>query len=275
MMDDLQKLGLSDLNIQLAKCVVVGETPLPSKALFLYLTNIFFLGDQSAGKSSVIEAISGVKVPRSGGTCTRCPMFVKMESSTGPHSEWQATVSLRYMYTYVPDPRKKAECEPNFPMWQKKPLPYQEILFAQTKVEEELGDIIACAQSAILNPGKDAARFVPGSVKNILAIPRQADFSPNLVCISISAPGLPNLSFYDLPGVIISKGDPAKEKLKKVIDSLVLEYIGDDHALVLLTMALEGDWDTNSNAAVHLRQTRSTGRCVGRLTILAIIFGFR
>ena len=25
MMDDLQKLGLSDLNIQLAKCVVVGE----------------------------------------------------------------------------------------------------------------------------------------------------------------------------------------------------------------------------------------------------------
>jgi hypothetical protein len=202
-------------------------------------------------------------------------MFVKLESSTHPESGWQATVTLRYMFTYAPDPRQKAQCDPNFPTWQKKPLPHEEVPFARTKDEHDLGNIIACAQLAILNPKLDATRFIPGSVKNILAIPRQADFSPNLVCISISAPGLPNLSFYDLPGVIISKGDPAKEKLKKVIDSLVLEYIGDDHALVLLTMALEGDWDTNSNAAVHLRQTRSTGRCVGKLKAENISFCFR
>jgi hypothetical protein len=198
-------------------------------------------------------------------------MFVKLESSTD-ESGWQATVKLRYMFTYAPDPRQKSQCDANFPMWQKKPLPYEEVLFAQIRDEQDLGNIIACAQLAILNPKLDATRFIPGSVKDILAIPRQADFSPNLVCISISAPGLPNLSFYDLPGVIISKGDPAKEKLKKVIDSLVLEYIGDGHALVLLTMALEGDWDTNSNAAVHLRQTKSTGRCVGKLTVAIISF---
>ena len=33
---------------------------------------ICVLGDQSVGKSSVIEAISGIKLPRALDTCTRC-----------------------------------------------------------------------------------------------------------------------------------------------------------------------------------------------------------
>ena len=50
----LEGLGLQRQAIQLPKCVVLGE--------------------QSSGKSSVIEAISGVRTPRAGGTCTRCPL---------------------------------------------------------------------------------------------------------------------------------------------------------------------------------------------------------
>ena len=36
------------------------------------LPQIAVIGQQSAGKSSVIEAISGITLPRSPGTCTRC-----------------------------------------------------------------------------------------------------------------------------------------------------------------------------------------------------------
>lgn len=50
----LEGLGLHQQKIQLPKCVILGE--------------------QSSGKSSVIEAISGVRTPRAGGTCTRCPL---------------------------------------------------------------------------------------------------------------------------------------------------------------------------------------------------------
>ncbi|KAL6751621.1 hypothetical protein V8C86DRAFT_2439838 [Haematococcus lacustris] len=35
---------------------------------------IVVCGDQSAGKSSIIQRISGIDLPRSSGTCTRCPM---------------------------------------------------------------------------------------------------------------------------------------------------------------------------------------------------------
>ncbi|KAG9308179.1 P-loop containing nucleoside triphosphate hydrolase protein [Chiua virens] len=37
------------------------------------LPMIAVIGNQSAGKSSLIESISGITLPRSSGTCTRCP----------------------------------------------------------------------------------------------------------------------------------------------------------------------------------------------------------
>jgi len=50
-MDKLQQLGVETSELPLPKIVVVG--------------------DQSAGKSSLVEGLSGIKVPRSSGTCTR------------------------------------------------------------------------------------------------------------------------------------------------------------------------------------------------------------
>ncbi|GFH14303.1 uncharacterized protein HaLaN_10332, partial [Haematococcus lacustris] len=44
---------------------------------------IVVCGDQSAGKSSIIQRISGIDLPRSSGTCTRCPMEVRMTLSEG------------------------------------------------------------------------------------------------------------------------------------------------------------------------------------------------
>ena len=38
------------------------------------LPQVAVIGQQSAGKSSVIEAISGITLPRSSGTCTRCAL---------------------------------------------------------------------------------------------------------------------------------------------------------------------------------------------------------
>ena len=43
---------------------------------------ICVLGDQSVGKSSVIEAISGIKLPRALDTCTRCVSSPSMSRIT-------------------------------------------------------------------------------------------------------------------------------------------------------------------------------------------------
>ncbi|KAF2472329.1 P-loop containing nucleoside triphosphate hydrolase protein [Lindgomyces ingoldianus] len=249
-MSELEKLGLSSLDIPLAKCIICG--------------------DQSAGKSSVIEAISGIKVPRAGGTCTRCPMFIQLQSSAGAEAQWEAKVYIRKAYTYLipkiinPRLREQARQERYYP-WQQKFSP-DEVLFAQTTNSDNLEVLIYRAQLAILNPTADLTRFVPGTAREILSDDRETEFSPNVVCVYISAPKAPNLSFYDLPGIIIGRGDPGKEGLKNFVRNLVAEYIADPNALILLTSSLEVDWEVSSYAASLVTKTGATQRCVGVLT---------
>lgn len=45
------------------------------------LPEIVVVGDQSVGKSSVLEAISGIQLPRAQNICTRCPLELRMKAS--------------------------------------------------------------------------------------------------------------------------------------------------------------------------------------------------
>ncbi len=51
-------------------------------------------GDQSAGKSSVLQRITGIELPRAAGTCTRAPMEVNLRRAP-PDQPWRCQVSLR------------------------------------------------------------------------------------------------------------------------------------------------------------------------------------
>ena len=45
------------------------------------LPEIVVVGDQSVGKSSVLEAISGIQLPRAQNICTRCPLELRMKAA--------------------------------------------------------------------------------------------------------------------------------------------------------------------------------------------------
>jgi GTP-binding protein EngB required for normal cell division len=61
----------------------------------LQTPRIVFCGDQSAGKSSVIQRICGVNLPRSSGTCTRCPIEVRLRSEAPKKGAWSCEVAIR------------------------------------------------------------------------------------------------------------------------------------------------------------------------------------
>jgi Dynamin family len=62
----------------------------------LSIPRIAFAGKQSAGKSSVVEALTGVQLPRNHGTCTRCP--IQVTTTNKANADWKCHISLRFEY---------------------------------------------------------------------------------------------------------------------------------------------------------------------------------
>ncbi|XP_042315012.1 interferon-induced GTP-binding protein Mx1-like [Sceloporus undulatus] len=58
----------------------------------LALPAIAVIGDQSSGKSSVLEALSGVALPRGSGIVTRCPLALKLKKLPAGHM-WKGKIS--------------------------------------------------------------------------------------------------------------------------------------------------------------------------------------
>ena len=46
----------------------------------IQLPQIVVIGDQSSGKSSVLESLTGIKFPVNSGICTRCPIIVNCKN---------------------------------------------------------------------------------------------------------------------------------------------------------------------------------------------------
>ncbi|XP_046565196.1 interferon-induced GTP-binding protein Mx-like [Haliotis rubra] len=58
------------------------------------LPAVAVIGDQSAGKSSVLEAISGVQLPRGTGIVTRCPLEMRMKHSED-EDKWEGKIMYK------------------------------------------------------------------------------------------------------------------------------------------------------------------------------------
>ncbi|XP_043557306.1 interferon-induced GTP-binding protein Mx3-like [Chiloscyllium plagiosum] len=69
----------------------------------LSLPAIAVIGDQSSGKSSVLEALSGVALPRGSGIVTRCPLELKLKNARETKI-WKAQISYKNYLKELSDP---------------------------------------------------------------------------------------------------------------------------------------------------------------------------
>src|SRR5438552_159859 len=130
------------------------------------LPKIAVIGNQSAGKSSIIEAISQIKIPRASGTCTRCPMEVVLARSG--QDGWQCKVSLRFDHTEVPGSKGGTHN------------------FATTNNKEEVPIILRRAQLAILNPNEPLDVFLKLDESQCKEHRIAQNFSRNTVVLEIT-----------------------------------------------------------------------------------------
>lgn len=145
------------------------------------LPKIVAIGNQSAGKSSLIEAISQIKLPRASGTCTRCPMEVIISRSE-KREDWRCKVSLRFGDDESVDKFGTED-------------------FADTRDKEKVSGILRRAQLAILNPYDDKDDFLILDDEQCEAHHIAVPFSRNTVVVEITGAEV-DITFIDLPGLI-------------------------------------------------------------------------
>ncbi|CAA7260359.1 unnamed protein product [Cyclocybe aegerita] len=211
------------------------------------LPQIAVVGSQSAGKSSLIESISGITLPRAAGTCTRCPTECRLSRSDGP---WKCIVSLRFTTDAFGQPLGQARNEI-----------FGGVIYDKSKVE----DRIRRAQKAILNPQRSFKDFLDDDEG---MYDTELSFSMNCVSLQISGPDVADLSFCDLPGLIASVGSNSKggENDIALVKSLVTSYIKKPSCIILLTVSCETDFENQGAHHLAKQYDKEGKRTIGVLT---------
>ncbi|KAG6917243.1 hypothetical protein DXG01_003275 [Tephrocybe rancida] len=207
------------------------------------LPQIAVIGSQSAGKSSLIESISGITLPRAAGTCTRCPTECRLSRSTEP---WKCIVSLRLF------DNGKVRTER-----------FGDVITNKADVEER----IKRAQWAILNPtlrtAHGARHFLTGDDHGAAL---ELSFSSCFVSLQISGPEVADLSFCDLPGLIAGVGMTGNTGDIDLVKNLVASYIKLPSCIILLTVACETDFQNQGAQEMAKLYDPEGKRTVGVLT---------
>ncbi|KZT64693.1 hypothetical protein DAEQUDRAFT_717652 [Daedalea quercina L-15889] len=176
------------------------------------IPQIAVIGNQSAGKSSLVEAVTGISVPRDAGTCTRCPMRCSVSTAT---KEWSCTISLQ------PEPD-----EPTIQAFSPR---------ITSKADVELW--IRRAQTALLNPGIPAGSFVNKTYEQLKQLTEPSMFSEGIVLVDIEDPEGTELAFIDLPGLIQNESDDVIQLVK----SMVEDNIKHEETVILLNVPATDD----------------------------------
>lgn len=167
------------------------------------LPQIIVCGDQSSGKSSVLEAISGVAFPVKANTGTRFPTelilrrtnFVSVKVSIAAHHSRS-------------DGEKKSLSE----------------FHEELQDFQNLPDLVENAKAAmgIMTLGKS--------------------FSKDILRIEISGPDRPHLTIVDLPGLIHSEGKHLSGDDVKLITDIVKSYMKEPRSVILAVISAKNDY---------------------------------
>ena len=195
---------------------------------------------------------SNIPMPRKAGTCTRVPFYINTIRSE-PGTPWSCTVLLDFSHVY----HKSRE------QWVKQDH-VTSVIFANVESLEKLEDVLIRAQAALLHPTQQWQDFTTCS-SSAIERTNGVDFSLCQVRVVISAPDVPTLAFYDLPGLFHQAPSTKQDYLPSLVRSMVSEYISAPKAIILLVTPMNNDPE-NSAAAGLIRNLKAEDRTMAVLT---------
>ncbi|KAF8596644.1 hypothetical protein BDV93DRAFT_570896 [Ceratobasidium sp. AG-I] len=210
----------------------------------LDLPQLACIGSQSVGKSSLIEALAGITLPRQSGTCTRCPIECRLRYTQEP---WEARILLRIEPTVGNSTSAPSTTE----------IPFG----APIRDRELVGARIAQAQRAVLNPTIDPSKFLNDDYQ-----PKGPSFTKSCVIVALSGSELSDLNFVDLPGLISTTSDKSTDGDIQLVEDLASGYISKSSVFILLVVSCQADFQTQGAVRLAREHDPDGKRTIGVLT---------
>ncbi|OCL01429.1 hypothetical protein AOQ84DRAFT_306727 [Glonium stellatum] len=195
------------------------------------LPQLVVCGDQSSGKSSVLEAITEIPFPRKENLCTRFATEIVLRR------DHTSSISTKI----TPDKTR--------------PDPEQAKLRAFNKSIHDFSELPALMDEATSLMGLEEVG--QGNARA---------FSRDVLSIEICGPGRPQLTLVDLPGLIHSENKSQSKEDVRLIRSLVEEYISNERTIILAVVSAKNDY-ANQIILDHCRRIDDKGsRTLGIIT---------
>jgi GTPase SAR1 family protein len=165
------------------------------------LPQLVVCGDQSSGKSSVLQSISGVKFPVNDGLCTRFATQVILRRS----EQKSGCVSIEPGSSASEEQRQK--------------------LKAFNEVDADFENIPVYMEKA----------------KAIMGLAGDSTFSDATLRVELSGPDQPHLTLVDLPGLIHARDSSQTKEDVKIVRDLVRKYISEERTIILAILSAKSD----------------------------------
>ncbi|KAI0965395.1 P-loop containing nucleoside triphosphate hydrolase protein [Xylaria arbuscula] len=169
---------------------------------YVDLPQIIVCGDQSSGKSSVLEAISGLSFPTKDNLCTRfaTELILRRSPVVG------VDVHIIPGHDRSEEEKKKLEA------------------FEYSQEALDISDVVEAAKRAM---GLDGSGPV---------------FSTDILRIEISGPTQPHLTIVDLPGLFLAGDKHQSEHDAALVEALVLSYMKKPRSIILAVVSAKSDF---------------------------------
>ena len=198
---------------------------------YINLPEIIVCGEQSSGKSSVLEAVSGVRFPSKDNLCTR--FATELILRRGPDAPIKIGI--------VPGSQEKDRSESD--------LEKLRNFHVSVSAEDlQLEEIIESAKDAM---GINESSRV---------------FSSDILRLELSGPDQPHLTLVDLPGLFQAGSRSQSDADSETVKSLVLSYMKNPRSIILAVVSAKNDFN-NQSITKYSRQIDPKGeRTLGLIT---------
>ncbi|KAI1443026.1 P-loop containing nucleoside triphosphate hydrolase protein [Annulohypoxylon stygium] len=196
---------------------------------YIDLPQIIVCGSQSSGKSSTLEALSGIAFPTAEGLCTRFATELVLRRGDKP----EIKVHIQPGSSRTNEERARLSA-----------------FSGKTKDHDDFPKIIEAAKEAMGLTGSDGSRI----------------FSTDVLRIESTSPTAPNLTLVDLPGLFGASDKNQSDDDAALVENLVTGYMQQRRSIILAVIAADNPF-ANQPVTRFARNIDPTGtRTLGLIT---------